>query len=707
MQCHRFRRAAIACPLLVAFLPLAAVARTAGDEADSAEGSGGAIELAPVEVTGNAATKTDTPFMETPQSISRVDREDMEKKGAQTVQRAANYTPGVYTNQIGASNRYDYLLLRGFSSGSVNNTFLNGLKVMSDDGSYSSMVVDPYFLDSIEIVRGPASVLYGRASPGGLVEMNSKLPQFRSAGEIELGIGNNNQRRAAFDVTGPVGEGGRVAYRLTGLATKADTQFGPVEEERYAIAPSLTWDISADTSLTILSYLQQDPEGGYHSGLPYEGTVEPRNGVEIGNNFFEGEPGHEKFERTQRQLGYQLDHYFNDDWSFQQNARYLSSDVELEQVYAYGWASPTELNRLYSGGDENLDAWTIDNRIQGHVETGAVEHTVLLGVDHQQRENDVVWDYGTVAPLDVTDPQYGNPVSIYLTDRRRRELQQTGVYVQDQMQIDNWHLMAGVRNDWVDIDNTNKATGTSSELDETETSGRAGLLYRFDMGVSPYASYSTSFSPNSTTDQNGDLLEPTEGEQVEVGVKYQPIGTQDRYSLAVFDITQENVSTKKASETFYRAVGEIESQGIELSAESRLTDNLRVEADYTYTEVTYAKTEDRTQGNAANQVPEDQANVWMSYAFDEGALSGVDAGLGVRHYADIQADAQNTRKVPDYTLLDATIGYDLARIGYPGFRMRLNVNNLTDEDYVASCNSLNYCYFGAERNVRATLDYQF
>ncbi|WP_018719162.1 TonB-dependent siderophore receptor [Arhodomonas aquaeolei] len=705
MQISRSARRGTAWLLGVSLLPLAAAAQQGTD--DVQQGADDTQLVLPITVTGEAATKTETPFIETPQAVSLITREDIEEKAADSVQRAANYTPGVFTNQIGASGRYDYLVLRGFADGSINNTFLDGLKVMGDSGSYSSMTIDPYFLQDIEVVKGPAAVLYGRSSPGGIVALSSKRPEFRRSGEVRFRVGNNDQRSAAFDLTGPVGEDGNVAYRLTGLGSAEDTQFGPVEQERYAFAPSLTWDVSPDTDLTLLAYFQKDPEGGYHSGLPYEGTVDDHAGIHLDNTFFEGEPDYEKYERTERMLGYEFEHQFNDRWRFRQKARYLNSDVEMDQVYAYGWASDTDLTRYYSGGDEDLSAWTMDNQLEADLTSGPVEHTVLLGVDYQHRDNDVVWDYGTVDSLDATDPQYGSDVSVYRTDRHDRELSQTGLYLQDQMAIGNWRLVVGGRHDWIDIENTDKDTDTSSELDDTQFSGRAGALYLFDNGVAPYLSYSTSFSPNSTTDENGDLLKPTEGEQVETGLKYQPPGTSDRYSVSLFHITQENVSTKDPNESFYRAVGEIRSQGVELEMRSRLTENLSVRGGYTYTDVTYEETEDDTEGNTANQVPKHQVSLWGNYTFHDGTLAGVRTGLGVRYNADIYADEENTEKVPDYTVVDAMLGYDFSRVGIDGMSAQLNVSNLFDREYIASCYDLNYCYYGRERTVRATLTYRF
>lgn len=659
-------------------------------------------------VTANAATKTSTLFIETPQAISVVKRNNWETRAAESVQRAADYTPGVFTNQIGASNRYDYLVLRGFADGSINNTFLDGLNVMSDGGSFSSLVIDPWFLDSVEIVKGPTSVLYGRASPGGLVSQTSRRPEFAPSGELRLRLGNNAQRSAAFDLTGPVDADHRLAFRLTGLARAADTQFGPVKEERYAITPQLTWVISDATNLTLHAYLQHEPEGGYHSGLPYEGTVTHHAGQRISNNFFEGEKAFEAFKRDQIMLGYELEHYFSDTLKARQKLRYSKTDVELAQVYAFGWASDTELNRYFSGGDESMHTLTVDNQIEAQLATGAVDHTLLIGIDYQQRNNNVLWTSGKFPAIDAFNPQYGSDVdTMYPATREKRELEQTGLYLQDQLALGNWHASLGLRHDWVEITNTNEDNSTATGLDDTQFSGRAGLLYRFDSGLAPYLSYSTSFSPNSTSDQKGNLLAPTKGEQKEVGLKYQPANSKDYYSIALFDITQKNISTKLPNETFYQATGEIQSRGVELEAFSQLTDAASVRAGYSYTDVILKKTNDSNQGNTNNQSPRHQVGVWGQYAFQSDALLGLDAGLGVRYHADMQADKANTQKLPNYTLIDASIGYDLSRLGTEGMTVSLEASNLLNKDYVASCYDINFCYFGAERNITATLNYTF
>ena len=515
----------------------------------------------------SGATKLETPDIETPQSVSIVTRQQYEEQGATSVRQAVGYTPGVYANQIGASNRFDYIVLRGFSDGSLDNIYLDGLKMMGDTNSHSSLVVDPWFLDSIEVVRGPASVLYGRSSPGGIVALNSRKPSFDPGGEIKVFAGNNNQRGAAFDVTGPVDDNDRVAVRLTGMTRYADSQFDPLKEERYALMPSLTWRITDSTRLDLMAYLHRDPEGGSHSGLPYEGTVVPHAGQKISNTFYEGEDDYDKYDRRENMVGYNFEHAFDSGWSVRQKLRYLHTKVNLNQVYAAGWLNDTELNRGYSGSDEKMNAITLDNQLDGSVETGPVNHRLLMGVDYQRRSNNVAGYYGAFPAIDAFNPVYGaDPDYITQYSSEKHKLEQTGIYVQDQMSLNKWRLTLGGRHDQVKVTNVNKLNDTSDTLDQGHYSSRAALLYLFDNGIAPYVSYSTAFTPTSFTDENGKILEPMKGKQWEAGLKFEPEGTQTMYSASVFRINQKNIATKEEPTDPYRSIGEIESEGVELEA---------------------------------------------------------------------------------------------------------------------------------------------
>lgn len=656
----------------------------------------------------SGATKLETPDIETPQSVSIVTRQQYEEQGATSVRQAVGYTPGVYANQIGASNRFDYIVLRGFSDGSLDNIYLDGLKMMGDTNSHSSLVVDPWFLDSIEVVRGPASVLYGRSSPGGIVALNTRKPSFDAGGEVKLFAGNNHQRGAAFDVTGPVDDNDRVAVRLTGMTRYADSQFDPLKEERYALMPSLTWRITDTTRLDLMAYLHRDPEGGSHSGLPYEGTVVPHAGQKISNTFYEGEDDYDKYDRRENMVGYNFEHAFDSGWSVRQKLRYLHTKVNLNQVYAAGWLNDTELNRGYSGSDEKMNAITLDNQLDGSVETGPVNHRLLMGVDYQRRSNNVAGYYGAFPAIDAFNPVYGaDPDYITQYSSEKHKLEQTGIYVQDQMSLNKWRLTLGGRHDQVKVTNVNKLNDTSDTLDQGHYSSRAALLYLFDNGFAPYVSYSTAFTPTSFTDENGKILQPMKGKQWEAGLKFEPEGTQAMYSASVFRINQKNIATKEEPTDPYRSIGEIESEGVELEAVGQLTDSLRLQAAYTYTDIRYKKSSPEEQGKRAVYAPRNQASAWLSYDVKSGPLDGLTVGSGVRYVNGITSDRQNTHTLPSYTLVDLAVGYDLSKVGLKGLSAQVNVNNLTDKSYIAACNSLSYCYFGAERSIVGSLSYTF
>ncbi|WP_410752936.1 ferrioxamine B receptor FoxA [Citrobacter youngae] len=656
----------------------------------------------------SGATKLATPDIETPQSVSIVTREQFEEQGATSVRQAVSYTPGVYSNQIGASNRFDYIVLRGFSDGSLDNVYLDGLKMMGDTNSHSSLVVDPWFLDNIEVVRGPASVLYGRSSPGGIVALTSRKPSFDAGGEVKLFAGNNNQRGAAFDVTGALDDNDRVAARLSGMTRYADSQFGPLKEERYALMPSLTWRITDQTRLDLMAYLHRDPEGGSHSGLPYDGTVVPHYGQKISNTFYEGEDDYDKYDRRENMVGYNIEHLFDNGWSVRQKLRYLHTDVELNQVYAAGWLNETELNRGYSGSDENMSAITLDNQLDGSFDTWQVSHRLLVGIDYQDRSNNTTGYYGAFPPIDAFNPVYGaKPDYINMYAREKHKLRQTGYYLQDQMSWDRFRITLGGRYDQVSISNIDKQNGTRSDLDKNNFSSRAALLYLFDNGVAPYISYSTAFTPTSFADENGNLLEPMKGKQWEAGLKYEPEGLNSQFSASVFRINQTNIATKEEPTDPYRSIGEIESEGVELEAISQLTDSFRLQAAYTYTDIRYKKSSPEEQGKRAVYAPRNQASTWLSYDVKNGPLAGLTLGSGVRYVNGITSDRQNTHTLPSYTLVDLAIGYDLTNIGIKGLSTQLNVNNLTDKRYVAACNSLSYCYFGAERSIVGSVSWKF
>lgn len=649
--------------------------------------------------TRSGGSKTDQPLITTPQSISVVTRQQMEDQGALDLNQALNYTPGVFTNFGGAATRYDTIALRGFHGGDVDNTFLDGLRIMSDGGSFNILQVDNWFLDRVDVIKGPSSALYGQTVPGGLVNQVSKRPQFAEEGHFRLSTGTNASNSAAFDYTNAIND--QWAFRLTGITRNSDTQYDHTREEKYAISPQLLWQPSEDTSLVLRAYLQKDPSGGYHGSVPAEGTLYSHNGRKLSDGFYEGDSALDQFKRHEQIYSYDFSHRFNEVWSVYSTASYSHSNVDLDQVYQIGWnaTNPDLLTRYFSGERSSLSAWANDNRLQADFATGAVQHRVILGAEYHRYKNDISKAGGYASSLNPwTGEAVGNMPDYSWTEQTRRYYQ-TGLYLQDEMQLDRWHLDLSGRYDRIVSNN-----GTSRRQDD-HISGRAALLYAFDSGISPYVSWSQAITPASLTDPDGNQLKPTTSEQYEAGVKYQPVGTRDMYSIALYDLTQNDVANRNVVDSTFTPSGKVHSQGIELEARNQLTPRLSTIAGYTLNHLRYKDSVDGNDGHTPYVTPNSMASFWGHYQFDY----GMSAGAGVRYIGKQWADNENTTRLPSVTLFDASVRADLGAWDsqLKGAWLQVNANNLTDKKYLAACYGTGYCYRGAERTITATVGYDF
>lgn len=654
-------------------------------------------------------TKANTPLLETPISVSVVSRQQIDDQKPRSVSEALRYTPGAFVGLVGSADRYDYIALRGFIDNSTDNSVLDGLKLLGDSAAFNSVQIDPYFLERIDVFRGPSSVLYGRASPGGFALLTTKKPTFDYYRSIEATFGSRDQLGAAFDFAGPAyeGESLRAAYRVTGLGRSSDTQVEHTRRERYALAPSLLLQFGDDTSLLLQANLQHDPSGGFHSGLPADATIDTRhNGLRISPRFFDGEPNWDGFRRTQRLLGYQFEHRFGGNWSFRQHYRHVDADVSLKQIYGYGWAGERLLNRYYSGGDEALRADAVDNQLQGRFATGALQHTLTVGLDYQNRRNIGYWDSGVADPIDPFAPVYGRSGLSASRSYWRHEFEQTGLYAHDQIALERWRFSLSAREDWVHMANIGRFFDrTRSKWSGSRFTSRVGAVYLFENGLSPYVSYSESFNPNLYVDADNQLLDPTESRQSEIGLKYQPPGSETLLSVAAYDLVQDHVASRVLAANHYEPAGQVRSRGVELEAKSQLSERFSLMGGYTFTDMQFRRGEMAPRGNTPYQAPRHMASVWGDYAF----AGGVGVGAGLRYVGTMWADNLNTLKVPAYTLVDLSLRFELGRASdaLRGLSLRLNANNLLDKRYVSSCASALYCYYGEERNVTATVRYEF
>ncbi|CAI2492099.1 ferrichrome porin FhuA [Serratia liquefaciens] len=653
-------------------------------------------------------TKTDTPIEKTPQSVSVVTREEMDMRQPDTVKGALAYTPGVMVGNRGASTAYDAVNIRGFSSVGTN-MYLDGLKLQDDN--YSIYQIDPYFLERAEVLRGPSSVLYGKSNPGGVVALVSKRPTTETLREVQFKMGTDNLFQTGFDFGGALDDDGIYSYRLTGLARDEDQQQVGEKSKRYAIAPSFSWRPDDRTSLTFLSSFQDDPSVGFYGWLPKEGTVQNGINGKLPTSFNDGEPGYNNISRKQQMVGYAFEHGFDDVWTLRQNLRYSKMDVDYRSIYGQGISAtnPAELTRGVMNSKEHLSSFAVDTQAQAKFATAAVDHTLLMGVDYMRMRNDVVYQYGSASSLNVVAPQYGNQsytITGGASQVNRQE--QTGLYVQDQAEWNNWVLTMGGRYDWSDTNSTNRLKqNLVSKQKDNEFTGRAGLNYVFENGIAPYVSYSESFEPTSGTDFSGNTFAASKGKQYEAGVKFAPKDRPITASIAIYQLTKTNNKVADPDHVFASIQGgEIRSRGVELEGKAALTANVNLLGSYTYTDAEYTK-DTTQQGNTPAAIPKHMASVWADYTFHETALSGLTLGSGVRYVGSSYGDEANTFKVKDYTVVDAAIKYDLARFNLPGSSIGINVNNLFDKEYVSSCFATYGCYWGAERQVVATATFRF
>ncbi|MBS7809316.1 TonB-dependent siderophore receptor [Roseococcus pinisoli] len=662
-----------------------------------------------VAVNDDTATRTGTSLLETPQSLHVVSREEMDQQNPQTVRSLLRFLPGVnFSND--ANNRLDGFQARGFAP----DQYLDGLRLMG--GTWAVPKVEPFMLDRAQLLLGPASVLYGQGSPGGLLNMESRIAGPGISNQIQLQGGSNNFGRASFDFNRPLNEKGTLFGRVTGTAYTNDTQVDHQHERRIAIAPSVTWRPDADTSLTFLGSYLYDPNAGFWNQLPLQGTLLPNRYGPIPRSFFVGDNQYEHFTREQVMLGYQFAHRFNDVWSVRQNLRYTQINTDYQEVQGsvLGADQRTLARNAYSSR-ENLNTLAIDNRAEARFTTGPLSHTLLLGLDYQHSHWRNFTRYGNAPSLDILNPvpsqaALGAYLPPPLFQNARQVRNQLGVYAQDQIRWGGWTLLLAGRQDWYESRTLNRMTGVTTDESARHFSGHIGLNYVFQNGIAPYVSYATSFQPVSGTSRTGSSFTPTTGEQVEVGIRYRPAGFNALFTLAAFDLHQNNVLTPDPADVrFSVQTGQVRSRGVEFSVVASPLPGLNLRGAVTHldTEVTRSNTPG-TVGRRPTNTPQDIVAAWAAYTIQGGMLRGLTIGGGVRYVGSAYATATNSQTIPSYTTGDALVSYDLGAVSerMAGATIAVNGYNITDKRYASTCGALG-CYLGLGRTVLATLDYRF
>ena len=672
-----------------------------------------------------AGGKMDMALSETPQSVSVVTADQIRDQSVQSVQEAVRYVVGA--NQLDYFTTQDEITLRGFGLTGTG-LYRDGTRLIQN-GFMTNL--EPFGLERLEIVRGPASITFGQAAPGGIVNAVTKRPRADMTNTVELTVGSYDRIQGNLDVGGALDASGRLTARLTAVVRDADTQWRFLADDRVYIAPAIGWD-DGRTRLQVLAQYQKDRRGfvtPYYRVTPFGPAAEDLN--------INGPGSYHKKESVTASVI--LDHALSDRWTLHVMGRWADAANDRRETRNFGLrADQRSINRIAWVRPDSEKTWTADVRLEGGFSTGSIGHRVAVGVDHFGSDYEQPFFTVNAFPtLDLIAPNYGNPdwTNNFRSDYTLAGIQQTGLYAQDLIDFGSGlKLNLGGRYDRAVVDTFNEgranataqyATLTRRRRDNAFT-GRAGLIYEATNGLAPYVSWSSSFQPPIGTvtglDAEGKPFEPERGRQWEAGVRYTPVGSELSFTAAVFDLVQYNLRTPSPNNpALIIQTGKQRSRGVELEARGEITRNLSVIANYAYldAEILQSNTPFAT-GARPFSAPPHTASLWGKYRVEDVTLGALSLGAGLRYTARHPGSLPTLLRaatatspalvvVPQnesYLLADALVSWDVGR-----FRVALNVNNLLDKRFTTQCayarGGAEFCALGYARDARLSVGYRW
>ncbi len=682
-----------------------------------------AIIVTGARAASGAMTKTDTPALQTPQPVTIVTDELFTQQGALSVSDTLRYVSGVQTNPYGRDSRIDGVKVRGVNA----QQFRDGMRDVFS--YYATIPADPYNFSAVQLVRGPASVLFGQGSIGGLFNLVSKAPQFETGGEVSVRYGSFDRKEVLADLTGPLSD--TLAARIAARVRDADTQTDFVKDDRVMIAPSLTWRPSAQTDVTLLGLYQEDDGGSTAQFLPLVGTILPNPNGKLRNDLFIGKPGWDRYDGRLLQGTGMISHRFNDAVKISLKARYIDSDVDYRTHYPNSYANPLNpyvlpgqagvanpipdpaqrfIQNYYESSKARMEIFSTDNNLQWTFNTGSqIEHVLLAGVDYSRSRVRKLGAFG-VEDIDIYNIDYnalsnfggGLPPGAVPTDDTVQK--QLGFYLQDQIRfVDRVSVVLGARRDKVTTDSFG-----ARALNESATTFRAGIIADVAKGVSPFFSFTQSFDPIIGQTIDGNVYKPQRGTQFEAGVKFHPT---DWAILTVtgYHIKQTNTPVAVSpGASGQRQVGESTSKGIEVEGNATFPGGLQIVANFSYNDAAVSKSTYAYEiGKQMENVPKYNASLWASRPFDLSDELRLLLGGGVRYSGANKSYSEsafpNGLRTPSYTLVDA-----LAELRWrEHWTFSVNATNLLDKRFYSACLARGDCFMGEERQVFGTMSYRF
>lgn len=676
-------RAAAGCALTPLALCLSQVAWAQTPPA----AAGGSAELSAVTVIGTVDRLQSLDFY-APNSTAVISRDDIDTMGSRKLDQALQYQAGILAEPFGSDNKVDWFKIRGFdASVSVDGT-------PTTPNGFFVPKTEVFGLESIEVVKGANSLVFGAVNSGGVVNLLTKRPKKQQALGISAELGNRGKLGLGVDYNGVANADGSVYYRLVAQARKEDGMQRETEMKSYYFAPSLTVDFSKRTALTLLASVQREDGTPTNGFMPGYGSLIDTPYGRINRRTNLGEPGVDSLERTQITAGWQLRHEIAKDWDFTQNYKFSRVNLDQTNVFAYAPDPNNDRRALrgYSFTQGNMRNHFIDNRVSGRLRLDGVTLSPTVGIDYLKSDTEGQNNgFGAVPPIDMFAPVYGSAIALSGAPYEQR-LRQLGLYASAQAQIgDSWNFTAGLRHD-------RAKNSIPNGYDVSHNSLNAGVMYVTEAGIAPYLSYSESFRPMVGSDASGTPYVPYEGKQAEVGVKLEPEwldgGTM---TLAYFKLKEKNALVSDASNV-QRQIGERSNRGIEWQGDFKVLRDTAIKASYTHNDSEQDLSATRTVRTP--MIPRQQASLWVNQRFALPA-GGLTAGLGVRYNGSTVDEATFPgRKVASYTLLDLMLRYDIDR----SWSLQLNARNLTDKTYLSGCDF--YCYYGGNRTVDLQLQYR-
>ncbi|MBV1915504.1 MAG: TonB-dependent siderophore receptor [Pseudomonadales bacterium] len=712
--------------------------------------------LDPVTVTGQVstfgATKSDVPIVETARSLAVIPSDQFTAQGALTLDDTLGYTTGVLGDTFGYSTRIDAVRVRGLKAVE----YLDNIQVLF--GFYNTTRTEVYTLEQVEVLKGPASVLYGAGAPGGIVNAISKQAGRNHLDkELVITAGTFNRKEVATDLGFDLSGDGSVTGRVVALFRNSDTQLDFVNDDSLVFAPSITFEDDTTRLTALFNYTKRESDTA-HQFLPLTVTGCPNSGVTISNpaicatasdkeidtSFYAGDPNFNRYDSESTSLTLFGEQILNDIFSVEGTARYRDSEVDYRQslISTQGGnpgTGPDLLNPVRPEGQAVGRSWydrpatsdqlSVDARLRANFDTGAVSHDVLVGLNYQTVNTEIngasllypspaaaaaIFPVGLPTTFNVFSPSYdGSEIPSDATFdlvrvRTREDVDTKAIYISDQISYGNFIANAGVR-----YDDIKTSDGSTTQKDDS-TSYSMGALYKTRIGLNPYISYTESFLPVFGSSafipggSTGQPLIPEEGKQTEIGIKYQPPGTPAYVTVALYDLEQTNLPDPLAFPgTPVTQDGEVEIKGLEIEG-MMIVGDFQVMAN-----LSLMDTENQF-GETADYIPEQQASVWGLWAPSDGNFANLRIGAGIRYTGETESNTMaylfpaplpgtRTKITMDaYTVADALIGYNFGAID-----LALNVRNLFNHSYFASCSVGGGCFGGEERTAVGTLTYSF